>query len=60
MTEPSFELDPLDELRDAAAAAERLAADEEAFVSAFDAFAAGDAARFQAILEHAGIADRSS
>jgi hypothetical protein len=58
MTEPSFELDPLDELRDAAAAAERLAADEEAFVSAFDAFAAGDAARFQAILEHAGIADR--
>lgn len=58
MSEQPFEQDPLDELREAAAAAEKLAGDEEAFVEAFDAFAAVDAARFQAVLERSGLAER--
>ena len=58
MSEQSFEPDPLDELREIAAAAEKLAEDEESFVEAFDAHAASDAGRFQAALERAGIADR--
>ena len=58
MSEQSFEPDPLDELREIAAAAEKLAGDEKTFVEAFDAHAAADAGRFQAALERAGIADR--
>jgi len=58
MSEQSFEPDPLDELREMAAAAEKLAADEESFAEAFDAHAASDAARFQAALERVGIGDR--
>ena len=45
MGERSFEPDPLDELREILGAAEKLAADEEAFVEAFDAFSVSDAAR---------------
>ena len=58
MNERSFEPDPLDELREILGAAEKLAADEEAFVEAFDAFAVSDAARFQTALERAGLGDR--
>ena len=58
MSEQPFEPDPLDELREIAAAAERLAKDEASFIEAFDAHAASDAGRFQAALERAGIADR--
>ncbi|MDH4176636.1 MAG: hypothetical protein OEV72_03580 [Thermoleophilia bacterium] len=58
MSEQQYEPDPLDELRDVAAAAEKLAADEEAFVEAFDAFTAADAARFQAALDRVGLAER--
>jgi len=57
MSEQSFEPDPLDELRATVAAAEKLAADEKSFFEAFDAFAANDAARFQAALERAGLTD---
>jgi len=58
MSEQSFEPDPLDELREIAAAAETLAGDEASFIEAFDAHAAADAGRFQAALERVGIADR--
>jgi hypothetical protein len=62
MSEQSFDpdpqLDPVDELRDTVAAAEKLAADEESFTEAFQAHRANDAARFQAALERAGIGDR--
>ena len=58
MSERSFEPDPLDELREIAAAAEKLAGDAEAFVEAFDAHAASDAARFQAALDRVGLVDR--
>ena len=58
MSEQSFEPDPLDELREIAAAAEKLAEDEPSFIEAFDAHAAADAGRFQAALERVGIADR--
>ena len=58
MSEQSFEPDPLDELREIAAAAEKLAEDEASFIEAFDAHAAADAGRFQAALERVGIADR--
>ena len=58
MSEQLFEPDPLDELREIAAAAEKLAGDEASFIEAFDAHAAADAGRFQAALERVGIADR--
>ena len=58
MSERSFEPDPLDELREILGAAAKLAADEEAFVEAFEAFAVSDAARFQTALERAGLGDR--
>ena len=54
MSERSFEPDPLDELREILGAAEKLAADEEAFVEAFDAFAVSDAARFQTLSSERG------
>ena len=57
MSEP-FEVDPLDGLREMVAAAEKLAADPESFVEAYDAHAVGDSGRFQAALERVGIADR--
>ena len=43
MSEQSFEPDALDELREIAAAAEKLAGDEASFIEAFDAHAAADA-----------------
>ena len=58
MSERSFEPDPLDELREILGAAEKLAADEEAFAEAFDAFSVSDAARFQTALERVGLGDR--
>jgi hypothetical protein len=51
MSNLSFESDPLQELRDAAAAAAALAKEPEAFDEAFTAFLEGDASRFQAILD---------
>jgi hypothetical protein len=51
MTDFTPEEDPLAELRKTAAAAERLAKDEDAFTEAFEAFRAGDASRFQAVLD---------
>lgn len=53
-----FDADPLDELRDAAAAAAKLARDEKTFVEAYEAFRAGDSGRFQSILDEVGIGDR--
>ncbi len=58
MSEQSTELDPLDGLREMVAAAEKLAADEESFIEAFDAHAAADAGRYQAALERAGLGER--
>lgn len=50
--------DPLEELREAAAAAAQLAQDEKTFVEAYEAFRAGDSGRFQSILDAVGIGDR--
>lgn len=52
------EFDPVVELREVAAAAVLLAAKPDAFKEADAAFMAQDAARFQAVLERLGIAER--
>ena len=46
--------DSLRELQETLAAAEELAKEEDAFNHAFEAFQAGDASRFQAVLDHLG------
>jgi len=55
VSEQPLEADPLQELRELAAAAAALAKNEEAFDAAFAGFAAGDATRFQAALDAAGL-----
>jgi hypothetical protein len=57
MSEPFHEGDPLEELQAMAAAAEKLARQREAFDEAFKAFLAHDTARFQAILDEAGVGE---
>jgi hypothetical protein len=53
-----FDVDPVQELREAAAAAAQLGKDPAVFKAAFEAFQAEDAARFQEALERAGVRDR--
>ena len=55
MAREPFDPDPLEELRETAEAAGQLARDEGAFVDAYEAFLAEDSARFQSILDAAGI-----
>jgi len=55
VSEQSFEGDPLQELRDLVTAAEELAKDPNTFDAAFEAFAVGDATRFQAALDAASL-----
>ncbi|SRR6266508_205227 len=55
VSEQSFEVDPLQELREMAAAAAELAKEPEVFDEAYAAFAAGDATRFQAALDAAAV-----
>jgi hypothetical protein len=55
MSEQSFESDPLSDLRETAAVAAALAKEEEAFVEAYEAFLLADAARFQDVLDRAGL-----
>ena len=55
MSELGPRLDPVAELQAAAAAAEALAKEQEAFNEAFEAFRAVDAARFQSILDRLGL-----
>jgi hypothetical protein len=55
VSEQSFEPDPLQELRELVDAAAALAKDSATFDAAFEAFAAGDATRFQAALDAAGL-----
>src|SRR5881398_2689183 len=55
MSEPFHEGDPLEELQEPVAAAQKLGRNREAFDEAFAAFLANDAARFQAVLDEAGV-----
>src|SRR6266496_1880011 len=56
VSEPSF--DPLQELRDIAAAGAQLAKDPELFDEAYAAFTEADATRFQAALDRAAVGDQ--
>jgi hypothetical protein len=58
VSDQSFELDPLEEIRELTAAAAALAKNREAFDEAFAAFTAGDATRFQGVLDAAGVGDQ--
>jgi hypothetical protein len=55
VSEQSFEPDPLQELRELVDAVAALAKDTATFDAAFEAFAAGDATRFQAALDAAEL-----
>jgi hypothetical protein len=55
MSEPFLEGDPLEELQETVAVAEKLAKQREVFDEAYEAYLANDAARFQAAIDEAGV-----